>query len=427
MKTTRPSRPLLLAVAALGFVCCAGLLAAAPVRAASSDRPSLRSFQPPFFNADLSVAVDSSSRAKVRAVVSVPYPELNWVKDEAGYSAGVAIVIELRPLQGSKRLYGDSWEHRLKIADYATTSSMRNQLVETREFAVPPGRYNVRVSLRDVRALMVAEVRDRLDVADVSRIPVTFSDLELGLVDSTGHFTTFPSRQFGFNSDALGVRASVLDRRAGPWPRSYSYHWRVVDESSAPIRQGDTTLTVTRSAEPVVLRPAHGELFIGGYAFELELRDGKTVWRTSRAFEVDESGPPRGREYEQMLEALAYIADGPEIEAMRTKAEADQGAAWEAFWRRRDPTPDTPRNEYQIEFFRRLRYADQHFLGFGPGWRSDMGRAYIRYGPPDQIEQRQPTAAQPGLEVWYYNQPYRRLVFSDREGFGRFTLLNPGE
>jgi hypothetical protein len=30
----------------------------------------------------------------------------------------------------------------------------------------------------------------------------------------------------------------------------------------------------------------------------------------------------------------------------------------------------------------------------------------------------------PALEIWYYNQPYRRLVFGDREGFGRFTLLN---
>jgi hypothetical protein len=27
--------------------------------------------------------------------------------------------------------------------------------------------------------------------------------------------------------------------------------------------------------------------------------------------------------------------------------------------------------------------------------------------------------------MWYYNQPYRRLVFADREGFGRYTLLNP--
>jgi len=110
---------------------------------------------------------------------------------------------------------------------------------------------------------------------------------------------------------------------------------------------------------------------------------------------------------------------------MRGKSPDQQAALWDTFWKRRDPTPDTPRNEFQIEFFRRMRYAEQHFLGFGPGWRSDMGRTYIRFGPADQIEQRQATSGQPGLEIWYYNQPYRRLVFADREGFGRYTLLNP--
>ena len=96
------------------------------------------------------------------------------------------------------------------------------------------------------------------------------------------------------------------------------------------------------------------------------------------------------------------------------------------FWARRDPSPDTPRNEALIEFFRRVRYADQHFQGMGPGWRSDMGRIYIKYGPPDQIENRPASTQSPQLELWYYNQPYRQFVFADREGFGRYVLVNPG-
>ena len=393
--------------------------------AAPADRPSLRSLQPPYFHADLSVAVDSSTHSKVRAIVSVPYPELNWERSGNGYTAGIAVVVELETLRGHKRLYGDSWERRIRVADYATTTGMRNQIVETREFSVPPGRYGVRVSVRDVRALQVAEVTDRIELTDPTRQPVSFSDLELGLRDSAGLFVPFPSRQFGLNAEDLAVRASVLDRRAGAWPRAHAYHWRLLDESGSTLREGDTTLTTSRPAEPVVLQPRVGELFIGGYSFELELREGKTAWRTNRTFEVEESGPPHGREFDQILEALAYIASDAEVDAMRGHGESEQAALWEQFWRRRDPTPETARNEYQIEFFRRVRYADQHFQGFGPGWRSDMGRVYIRYGPPDQVEQRQATAMQPALEIWYYNQPYRRLVFSDREGFGRYTLLNP--
>ncbi len=402
----------------------AGLLGAGSA-SASSDRPSLRSQQAPFFTADLAVAVDSSTRSKVKIVLSIPYPELDWERSGQGYSGGVDFVVELVPEKGQRRLYGDSWEKRLLLTEYSATVSHRNQLVESREFAVPAGRYSVRLEVQDVHSQLMSEVRDKLEVKDLSKVPVSFADLELGLVDSAGTFVPFPSRQFGFNSGGIAVRAVLVDRRVGEWPRPYHYHWRVLDDAGTSAAQGDTVVNVTRPAEPVVLRPTHSNLFIGGYTFELEMQEGKMSWRTTRTFEVEESGPPRGHDFDQMLEALAYIADNAEVEAMRNKSPDEQAALWEAFWRRRDPTPETARNEFQIEFFRRMRYADQHFLGFGPGWRSDMGRAYIRYGPPDQIEQRQASATQPALEIWYYNQPYRRLVFGDREGFGRFTLLNP--
>ena len=140
---------------------------------------------------------------------------------------------------------------------------------------------------------------------------------------------------------------------------------------------------------------------------------------------MDESGPPRGKEYERMLEALSYIATPQEMDWLRSMPVDQQAAAWEEFWRRRDPSPETQRNEVQLEFFRRVRYAEHHFQGFGPGWRSDMGRIYIKFGPPDQIESRPPSATDPQLEIWYYNQPYRRFVFADREGFGRFLLQQP--
>jgi GWxTD domain-containing protein len=401
------------------------LLAAPHALAAVPDRPPLRSLQPPYFSVDLAVAVDSTSHARIRVVVSVPYPELNWQQEDSALTAGAGFVVELVPSKGRKRLYGDAWEQRLMVRDYATTAAHRNQLVVVREFAVPPATYSARVSVRDLRALETAEVKERIEVRDLARLPVGFADLELGVVDSTGSFTANPSRSFGYDSGELAVRTVMVDRRPGSWPRRYHYHWRVQDPSGGVTAQGDTVVAVERSAQPVLLRPTRQDLFIGDYSIEVEMREGKTSWRTQRSFEVEESGPPRGREFDELLEALAYIAEGSEVDPMRGLSPELQAERWEAFWRRRDPTPETVRNEYQIEFFRRLRYASQHFLGFGPGWRSDMGRAYIRYGPPDQVEQRQATGTTPGLEIWYYNQPYRRLVFGDREGFGRFSLLNP--
>ena len=58
----------------------------------------------------------------------------------------------------------------------------------------------------------------------------------------------------------------------------------------------------------------------------------------------------------------------------------------EAFWQRRDPTPDTVENEFKEEHYRRIEYANEHFPAGIPGWKTDRGRMYIMYGPPDEIE-----------------------------------------
>jgi GWxTD domain-containing protein len=58
----------------------------------------------------------------------------------------------------------------------------------------------------------------------------------------------------------------------------------------------------------------------------------------------------------------------------------------EAFWQRRDPTPDTEENEYKEEHYRRIAYTNEHFAAGIPGWKTDRGRIYIMYGKADEID-----------------------------------------
>ena len=58
----------------------------------------------------------------------------------------------------------------------------------------------------------------------------------------------------------------------------------------------------------------------------------------------------------------------------------------EAFWQRRDPTPDTIENEFKEEHYRRIEYANEHFPAGIPGWKTDRGRIYIMYGAADEVE-----------------------------------------
>jgi GWxTD domain-containing protein len=86
-------------------------------------------------------------------------------------------------------------------------------------------------------------------------------------------------------------------------------------------------------------------------------------------------------------EDVAYIITDEERAAFRQLSNDEERDNFiEAFWQRRDPTPDTEENEYKEEHYQRIAYANEHFAAGVPGWRTDRGRMYIVFGKPDEIE-----------------------------------------
>jgi GWxTD domain-containing protein len=86
-------------------------------------------------------------------------------------------------------------------------------------------------------------------------------------------------------------------------------------------------------------------------------------------------------------EDVKYIITDEERNAFKvllTDEEREQFI--EQFWLRRDPTPDTVENEYREEHYRRIAYANEHYASGIEGWRTDRGMIYVKYGPPDDIE-----------------------------------------
>jgi GWxTD domain-containing protein len=95
-----------------------------------------------------------------------------------------------------------------------------------------------------------------------------------------------------------------------------------------------------------------------------------------------------GKTYKRWLdEDVRWIITDEERSAfMQLSNDEERDQFIEAFWARRDPTPDTPENEFKEEHYRRIAYANEHFAAGIPGWKTDRGRIYIMYGPADEIE-----------------------------------------
>jgi len=86
-------------------------------------------------------------------------------------------------------------------------------------------------------------------------------------------------------------------------------------------------------------------------------------------------------------EDVVYIITDEERQAFkRFNTDEEREQFIEQFWLRRDPTPDTEENEFKEEHYRRIAYANEHYASGIPGWKTDRGRIYITYGPPDEID-----------------------------------------
>ncbi len=134
-------------------------------------------------------------------------------------------------------------------------------------------------------------------------------------------------------------------------------------------------------------------------------------------------------------------AEREEFESLTTNEGRE--AFIDRFWKRRDPTPSTERNEYKEEHYRRILYAREKFREGIPGWKTDRGRVYILHGPPDNeyfFNSRQvyslgrdvpSTAHNPNTVIWTYHQnpdaTYYRgeitLVFQPSMGASRQTFV----
>ena len=92
------------------------------------------------------------------------------------------------------------------------------------------------------------------------------------------------------------------------------------------------------------------------------------------------------KEYRKWLdEDVRWIITDEERAAFKQLSNDEERDKFiEAFWQRRDPTPDTEENEFKEEHYRRIAYANEHFAAGIPGWKTDRGRIYIMYGPPDE-------------------------------------------
>jgi GWxTD domain-containing protein len=172
------------------------------------------------------------------------------------------------------------------------------------------------------------------------------------------------------------------------------------------------------------------------------------AWTQKEQKNQDPQDKPRNvkteikRAYKEWLEKdVAYIITDEERKAFKKLATDEEREQFiESFWRRRDPDPDTEENEYRELYYERIAYANEHYSSGAPGWKTDRGRIYIKFGKPDEVESHPngglyerpayhgggSTTTYP-FEIWFYRYlpgvgSGIEIEFVDPTGSGEFRI-----
>ena len=201
--------------------------------------------------------------------------------------------------------------------------------------------------------------------------------------DTVG-FLPNPERLYGLYATNLRCFFTAKSHAAAPWnwvARVLDPQGRMLLEQSFTAQAGSTMRGAARL--DVSTLPA------GGYDLEVK------AWQ-----EGDQGALERRAHFSVAWQTETWISDPTaqsdlvhlllDSQSEETFTQLEPGERekfFQEYWRARDPSPGTAENEALAEFLKRMEFANRSFTRTGKlkGMFTDMGRVYIRYGPPDEI------------------------------------------
>jgi GWxTD domain-containing protein len=366
----------------------------------------------------------SGDTAQIWIAVQLP---LRSVFFEPGHDAA-EVQFTWKVTSGDRQVAGDVVVRRV-VADAPDREDA--DLLQLIPVTLPHGSHEVQIEVGQPGWSRVSHVSRRVVVDDIRDQPLLVSSLYLsaaaadGRGPAGGRLRGFPlvTRSVGAVAETLVLLGEIY-APLGCGER-FKVSYRVVDESERTLEREEREISCEGFRTPFELPIDTGKLVFGDHRVELSFSTGRTEQRREFWFTVDETRLPMREGFARTVDIVRPIAKPEEIAALEDAPPSERETAWDAFWRARDPDPETPGNPFKDEFFRRLRYTNQHFgTPFVPGWKSDRGTVYLQYGPPDRIDREAMSVDQPARETWHYHAMARRFVFVDREGLGDYRLVS---
>lgn len=370
---------------------------------------------------------------------SVPYQDLIYRTEHDTIYAEVRIDYSIHSFFSPDSVV-DSAFRRLTLPSFRDAQKRDLTLIDQIIFYARPGKYwlnFVASSPIPGKPAKIGFYSDTLEISDFSD-SLCLSDIELAAKivrdETDGKFNKGglmvmpnPSRQFGLAYDRINVYLEVYNMVPDTFPFEITY--AVLDSIRMPVktfppekrRKSGASVSLTFAIDTNDTK----SLLPGSYFLFIRLRDLST-WKEVTKYEPfliaspPEAKPtptvyrtmnPDERRYYEMIQ---FLATENELQQFKRLSGDGRERFLQRFWAEHDF------NEYLM----RIKYVDSRF-GFGgaEGHETDRGKIYLKYGPPNEIEDLPIIENSKPQQKWRYYKKGLTFLFVDLKGNGDLQFI----
>jgi GWxTD domain-containing protein len=356
--------------------------------------------------------ITDSDSLEVQIIIKIPNKYLVFTKLVDHFSAKLDLTLNISHPENGAIIYRKVWQEEIHVPFYEDTRDASLWHEKIVNVILHPDEYRIFINIQDLDNYRSYKIEEDLLVEISSELNdiiayIRKDNRDIYLEDDVPEDVDTVWCKLQINPDVftdteLKFKYKILQGI------------QFLDSSyvSSPLRLPNNMVVV-----PIKLsRDWEGDvtLFVG-YEGKYATIDLKIISKDGTALWSDDPKELKG--------VMAYLLSFNENRHLYELNEDDQYEYIRAYWRGKDPTPNSKKNELLEEMNTRVAHANTHYSVLGKGWRSDMGRIYIIYGIPETIDRRYNSEYGYSIEVWYYTSG-KQFVFSDRSSFGEFKLVN---
>jgi len=403
---------------------------------------------------------DDKGLSHVEIIYSLLRNQFRFQPDSTGFHARLDMTAVIRDSSGGV-IDSNTWPAGIHIGSLVEAdipNFLTNDIVTAQ---LKPGDYRFSLMVKDTYSGAIGKIELPITVPafvgsrlELSGIEFVYRILEPdGSQFVRGNRKIVPNTRRIFSQDDTVAYIYAESYNLDPALQRYSLAMRVFDAGGIIYKEIPFNLDTRGNSSAVILTGLNISAFRPGtYTLQLIAYDGLDTAVTEKSFDII----PGKLAWEKAVEH-EELADFPEAIFIRNDADAkkvrdeilyiatrDELKQYESlnlegknnfirsFWQRRDPDVSTPINENKIEHYRRLKYVNSAYSTFRDsgtepnGWRTDMGRVYIVYGPPSDEENYPSAMGEIPWKKWNYDKIEGGVffIFIDESGYGNYRLIH---